>query len=476
MKKEAKILITDINADRNRIDALKSYQGLLAAGFNNYATIKLSMNLFTLYEMSEEIELDRREEIEGYIDTINSAIRSIYSKDLNGSEENRNDVVQENIKNVVSARDEITERMKVLTAYTDSLEIYEYILNRREPEIKGEIIDDIDTDSLAQNMYDFVFSENDKMLINTRIQDFIAQLPVRMAKNRFFDIVSNSLYIYKGGERKAVDDFADTIRDAAMINPPEKMQEYYPRLMEILGEFREADYKSIGNDEYEHLNEILAEATDIIQSSVTDYLMLTEIINDVLVVLYSDSISDSKYLSEEYDTSQRILKELIMADDIYEASERFDELFVSLEGAQEDAYENLAFVESYLEDLYATYYEMYDDKSIKSGFDSLMKADKLTSSSLFMDIDDRPLTIVNDEADEAYINELRGVLIDELTNSFSDKSKFEKRSIIAKVLSLMPVFFNTQQEIHDYFAYALSGCSDKSELTACKNIVEEMMI
>ena len=131
---------------------------------------------------------------------------------------------------------------------------------------------------------------------------------------------------------------------------------------------------------------------------------------------------------------------------------------------------------SYVEDLYATYYDMYNDKSIKSGFDSLMKADKLTSSSLFMDIDDRPLTIVNDEADEAYINELRGVLIDELTNSFSDKSKFEKRSIIAKVLSLMTVFFNTQQEIHDYFAYALSGCSDKSELTACKNIVEEMMI
>ena len=47
---------------------------------------------------------------------------------------------------------------------------------------------------------------------------------------------------------------------------------------------------------------------------------------------------------------------------------------------------------------------------------------------------------------------------------------------MAKVLSLMPVFFNTQQEIRDYFEYALSSCNDKAELTACRDIVNDLMM
>ena len=93
-----------------------------------------------------------------------------------------------------------------------------------------------------------------------------------------------------------------------------------------------------------------------------------------------------------------------------------------------------------------------------------------------MDINDKEFTVINEEADEAYIEELKKKLVDDLTDAFKELSKFEKRSIMAKVLSLMPVFFNTQQEILDYFSYALSSCTDKSELTACRDIVNDLMI
>ncbi len=466
MKKEIKKLVTDISADIKREEAIIKYQKLLAAAFTKYATIKLSMNLFTLYEMSEEIDLERREEIEGYIDTINTAIREIYIE--------KSDVSC--LEDVIGARDVITHRMKVLTAYTDALEIYEYILNRREPLVLNTVDESIDTDQLANNMYEFVFSDNDKMLINTRIQDFIAQLPVRMAKNRFFDIISNSLFIYKGGEKKAAADFADTIRDGALLNMPEDQGKYYPRVYEIYKALKDADYNSLDKQGYEALKDLLDEATGIIQASVTDYLMLTEIINDLLIVLYTDSFADRDELGEKYNIASRILKEIVSADDIYAASEGFDKLFVELEGAQEDSYEELAFADSYLDDLMGTYYEMYDSESIKERFDNLSKADILTSSSLFMDINDKEFTVINEEADEAYIEELKKKLVDDLTDAFKELSKFEKRSIMAKVLSLMPVFFNTQQEILDYFSYALSSCTDKSELTACRDIVNDLMI
>ena len=46
MKKTAKILITDISANRDLENSLLKYPKLLASQLTNYAAIKLSMNLF----------------------------------------------------------------------------------------------------------------------------------------------------------------------------------------------------------------------------------------------------------------------------------------------------------------------------------------------------------------------------------------------------------------------------------------------
>lgn len=466
MKKEGKILLTDINADRDRENSLCKYLKLLSSAFYNYSTIRMSLNLFTFYEMSEDINLDQREEMEGYIDTVDAALRCIYKE--------KSDVDKDIIDAVTEARDVITSKMKILTAYTDTLEIYEYILNRREPDILGTT-EDVDSDQLANNMYEFVFSENDKMLVNTRIQEFIAQLPVRMTKDRFYDIISNSLSIYRGGEQRAVEDFVQTIRDSALMDKPEGYDTVYPELNKIIKEFENADYTKLSKEEFDRLMDMISEATYIIQDYVTGYLMLTEIINDVLIVLYTYKYIDSSYLNDKYEVSAKIIADLSSADDIYQASEAFDDMFVKLEGAQEEAYEELAFLNSNSDELYGTYYEMYENQEIKDMFDILKKTDTLTSTSLFMDIDDSAISVVSEEADDIFITEIKKDLIDDMNEMFANTHKLKKRSIMAKVLSQMPVFFNTQQEILEYFQYALSSCKDKAELTACRDLVGDII-
>ena len=469
MKKTAKILITDISANRDLENSLLKYQKLLASQLTNYAAIKLSMNLFTMYEMSEEISLDRRDEIEGYIDEINNALKFAFD------DSEKSPFTGDELLNTVSEiRDKITSKMKVLTAYTDAFQIYEYILNRREPDVIGTTDEGINTDSLAQSMYEFVFSENDKMLVNTRIQEFIAQLPVRMTKDRFFDIISNSLFIYRGGEQRAVEDFVQTIRDSALMDLPEGFEDSYPKLFEIYNEFKNTDYKSLDKAKYDNLSDRLTEATAIIEGCVTDYLMLTEIINDVLIILYTNDLKTDEYLGKDYATASKIIKEIIKADDIYEASGTFDEMFVSLEGAQESSFDDLSFTEAHLMELADEYGDVSDE--IKAGFDTLKKADILTSSSLFMDVDQNGFSVVENEADEVFIAEIKDSLIEDMTELFKSLTKFEKRSIMAKVLSVMPVFFNTQDEILEYFKSALQGCSDKAELTAVRDIVNDYLI
>ena len=475
MKTTGKKLMTYIQADKDREDSILKYQQLLGTAFNDYSTIKLSMNLFTLYERiadlldtesPDEDMMQVRDEMEQYINTLSFSLRNVFvDKKPDASL----------ITDITSIRDKITADMKLLTFYVDAYEIYEYILNRKEPKFRDEELTEIDSAQLAETMFDFVFAEDDKLLINTRIQDMIAQLPVRMTKSHFFDIISNSLMIYRGGEKKSVDGFIESIRDAALLDEPKGLSDRYASLYEFYKELRSVNYESIDNDTVSSLSDKISENADKISAICSDYMMMTEVINDILVVLYTEGLKDSSYLDDRYDTASTIISSIVTATDIYEASTDFDELFVKLEGAQEDAYETLASLNANFDDLYNTYYEMYEG-DIQNAFDNLSKVDRLTSTSLFMDIESNGLSVVVDEADEIYINEEKNSLVEDFKAHFEKLGKSERRSVMAKVMSLMPVFFNTKQEIKEYFEYALSSCSDLAEMTACKELIDDLII
>lgn len=465
MKKTGKILLTDIKADRNREENIGKFQQLLGTAFTKYAAIKLSLNYFTMLEMIEDMEEGRKEEIQNYMDSIKLALKQTV---LSGKA-----VTDIEISDVTKIRDRVIYKMKILTAYTDALEIYEYILNRREAEVKGEAEEYIDTEALADAMFRYVFADNDKLVVNSKIQSFIGQLPVRMTKNRFFDIIANTLSIYKGSEKEAVDDFIETLFGAALIDLPEGFETEYRDLYDIYQTLKETDYKTLTMETYIKLTGLLDAASVLINNAVTDYLMLQEIINDALVLLLTGNLSDAAYLDRKYEAAAAILNGIMDADDIYEASCDFDSLFEELMGAQEEAYEVLAFLDGALYDLNSTYGDMYGAE-LRENFDRLAKADRLTSSSLFIDMN-KEISVVNNAADEAFINQRKDYTIQKFRELFQTVTKTEQRSIMAKVLSVMPVFFNSQQEIKDYFEYTLSRCGDDSELTACERIINDLM-
>ncbi len=461
MKREAKILFTDIAADRDREENIIKYQKLLASALYNYSAIKLSLNFFTGLEMSDEYENE-------YITKIGLILKDTI---LAGKKPSDDD-----IKTITDLRDSITGKMKVLTSYTDALEIFEYVLNRREADIKGTTSANVDIYSLADAMYRFVFSDNDKVIVNTRIQDFIAQLPVRMTKQRFLDIVTNSLSIYKGGEQESLMDFADTIRDTAIARTPDGFETEYPELFKIYSELRDADYSALDSIGYDNLSASLSKATQEIESEVTDYLMVMEIINDTLILAYTADIAEEKYRTKECDVALKILSSLAGSEDIYKAAEETDALLPELEGTQENSYEELIPIESNLDELITSYApEFPENESMQKNFEALRRADMLTSSSLFMDID-KNFSIVNNVADDDFVNKIKEEVTRDLSDALAGKNKYIRRSIMAKVLSTMPVFFNTQDEIKQYFEEALLGCNDNAELTACEAIVNDIML
>ena len=324
-------------------------------------------------------------------------------------------------------------------------------------------------------MFNFVFSENDKVVINTRIQQFVAQLPVRMTKQRFYDILSNSFKIYKNGEKQSLIDFVEAIKEAALLEKPEGFDEYYPELADILSEMKSADYKKLSPDDYDYLANELKHGSMVIARTTGDFTLLTEVLNDALILALTAGFVDTQYFDENFDSAKAIIDQMTRPDFSFDHVEDILSHFEGLEGVQEEAFDLLTQIEGSLEDLQRDYYDAFENKEIMAHFDALLKADKLTSSSLFMDLDSNPVTIVTDEADDLFIDDISRETMNAFSDYFSEVTQLEQRSVMAKVMSMMPVFFNTQDEIKEYFEVTLNSCSNVSELIACDNIIRDMI-
>ena len=456
IQRDGKILMTDLSADKGKHEEnLTRYQGMLAAAFSSYALIKLSMNFFTLGEMEQE---RREEDEEGPGEdflTVKKGVRSVLSPHPEKDEESTREF-----------RDRITARMKVLTAYTDFFELHEYIMNRKEAGLLNET-EKLSPEQLAEEAFKYVFSDGDKMVINTRIQSVVEQLPVRMTKQRFYDILSEAIALYKGGELQSARDFIESLGDAALLSVPEGFDTTFPDLKQVKDLFDSVAYKNLDKEEYLSLDRELGQVTKVMEDLATGDLLLQEIVNDILILQLTAPLLDPDYLDDRYGVAREVLEKIVSSDGEDLSAEQFDTWFLSLEGAQEEAYETLLLLEGGL--------ESYADELPEEAAKALRTADLLTSTSLFMDLDKISLHVVEEKAEEDEIEALKKDLFAKFDDAFAGLSREEKRSRMAKVLSMVPVFFNTRDEIKEYFLYALENCRDDSELTAFSRILHEMI-
>lgn len=466
MKSKYKILITDINRKSDLDNNISSYVSELNAQYSCYATVKMSMNYYTMKEMIAEQETSVNDLCE-YFDKLTALIKKhILGKDM------ADDSI---IQDVRQLRDSVEYKMKNLTAFTDGYEIYEYILNRMEAGIKGSI-EQVNVDMLSSKMFKYVFSENDTVVINSKLQLLMAQLPVRMTKNKFYDIVTNTLTIYKGGEKASVDEFADMLRAAILIDTPDGFETEYPFLYNVYEALSSADYKNMDEKTFDELSDKLKKAAEIINNEVSSFMLLQEIINDVYTILLTkdsaDSLNDNK---SGYISSHKILAACIENDNPDDILMGMTDEFISVEGVQEDVYENIVILEAAFDDIRQANEAVIESLGLNKAFEKLSTASKLLSTSLFIDLDREYTGVSSEIADNDYIMALRDKLTSQMTEAFNGKDRRVIRSMMSKILASMPIFMNTQQEIKDYFEYVLENCKDDSELTACYKLTSELM-
>lgn len=199
-------------------------------------------------------------------------------------------------------------------------------------------------------------------------------------------------------------------------------------------------------------------------------MLIIELVNDLYVMMLAVSAKSS--VSESCQKAMSLIGKAVAVsgDEIESVYAMLDEIV----GEQEQAGEHKVMLESAVYDITTGFSEDIARCELEKTYRDLETIDKLLSGSMFVDIDNiavaGALTVDSD-----YLAACKEKLVGEFAELFDENTMTVNRAVMAKILSNIPVFFNTMDEIKEYVTGSLTRCREKSELLADYIVIKQMM-
>lgn len=456
-------IIKELKSKKNIDDNLKKYFDELLSDYKLMSTIRLTMNYYTFYESITEYEFLSVDLFDEYINKINEVLSSLLE----------NTSCDENIQTLDNLRNDITKRVDELVNISQAFSIVEYAINRVEHKFDDKVAK-IDDNVLLQSMLQYIFSDKENVVINDKIKLIIGQLPVRMAKSKLFNIISNTLTLYKGSDITSLDNYVRTLEDAALLNILDNSL-FGDRFKE-LDDMLAYDYKEISENDYNSIREKLNDITTFINNASDCYMSLMDIINDIYEIQLNIS---REIIDNSINPCKKILVQIVeyMNSKFYAGNlEELDTVFSEIEGIQESLVQEISYLEAYLPEIDSNYTTTVENLNLLSSFDIAKKCMLLNSTSTFVELDTTSIVSTQEQSvSDEYIEKMREQLLVKLSDKLSQYKGLIKRGIMANILSELPVRFKTSDELSEFLLSAISSCKDEAERTAFVEIVDDII-
>ena len=361
------------------------------------------------------------------------------------------------------------DKMEVLTAYTDCFQVYEHVLNRLElryvpSEEKQALPDD---EALASEILRFLTSSRDSALMNERIQMVMEQLPIRFTKSKFFSLVQEGLSIYKGSEKSSLDAMMYVLRTESMIQLPDNMKEGYEDLYEILSMLSGADYKNLSQEEFNRLADGLQIASGQILDISGQLMLEMDLINDLYVMHLAGTHAVMDAAEKQNLTGLlQVIWTKLEAEDYSIPEDQVEDMLVQLEGKQERYYER-----------WLRYDTSGNGETGENGSElseALRKTGLLLSGSSFVELEQA----AGDSAEvtENMLDEEIQKFFQELSRLWDGMPRVTVRAVMARILSSLPVCFNSVSELEAYVKSSLESCTDMDEKKISMELIRTIMV
>lgn len=455
---ELTTIVSDLIKGKKTSEYLPQYIDGLKSLYSRMAYIRLALNYYTFSEMYYEMNKDLRKICEDETQSLQQLIQSVVIDKQN------NDDTEDFIEKL---RKSIIAKVETITGYADKLQIYEHILNRVEFKFNPC---DYDTDyyktSFENDIIGYVIGDRDNAAINMRLSMVMGELPMRMSKNKFFDVLNDSFSIYKGSEKQSVDDFAYRVRTAGTIyqTPEDKS---FKKLSKTLNEFEMIDYEKINAEQFNLMRNKMDSVINVSSDYSDIFVSIMEIINDIYTIYLCENDADSKGLIDIIAYSHSVI-EGMTEPDLYVA-----ERFVQYEGLQEKIGLMISGPEAALSEITEINLRVIEQIGLLKDLKDLEKISLLQSGSAFVafDIDLEK----KEEADEGYIRSITESLNKEFAELFNNNSRIYNRAVMSAVVSNLPAYFNNIKEFEEYVHVALSQCNDEAEQKACMTLINMLI-
>lgn len=479
MSNKIRNCVRKLEKQENGKEVLPEYVGEYMQLHGKYARIKMMMEYYMFYEtISEGINpyIDSAKEI---AEKLHHIVENFFENHT-GKTEN-----QKMAQELLELRQEVVDKMEVLTAYVDCFVVYEYILNRVQ--YRFEDMEMMPDDSVfAQDLVNFIFSSQDNATISDNVRFVVGQLPMRMSRSRYFDLIKESISLYKGSDVSSLESFLYMFRTNAMLYQDEHMDDYFTEFQPVLEELASLDYETIDEKTYTvYAEKIRTNASKL--NDISDlYLQLGQLLNDMYAICATAKDYTPEEKMEVTGTVIRGVNALFLQKEstVWELCKEntleteedklywLGEMFTEVEGMQENVYEGLNTAGAVLEEVTECQKEAISQLGLEEDFMVLKKLFLLTSNSVFAELEEKAL---EEKVTEQMAEEATVTLIEECKAFFKGKSRMLRRAVMANTLEKMPVFFSSAQEVADYVTTSLSQCSDEAEKYAAKQLLLEIM-
>lgn len=435
---------------------------------NRLSYSRFALNYPTFYETYMEMKKSDDkipDMVNEVVEELNRIVKKYVGTRFSGQ------LFEQSIEDIETLRRKNIEAMRVFTAYTDRYTIYEYVLNRMEYRFKEPKTQWSD-EELKTEILDYLTTDKDNTVRQTKTVQILEQLPMRMARNKFFQILQDGLSVYIGSEKQSVKDLIYMLRTAAMMEEPEGMKDAYPEIYHMICHMSQVDFKSLTKESYEALEIEREKTVQELNRNIDLYTLIEELTNDLYVILLSTpyAIVDLK----EKQNCETIIREVCdLFDQQAELPEYLLEYFEKIEGIQEQCADLFHSGESMLEEIQVSYREILSGNMLDKIYCSLERMSKLLSTSLYVELEN--LDADHSQADRNYIMQTYAAFSVELKEHLKKQPKAVARAIMAKLITLLPLFVRTYQELESYIETSLASCSDSAEKAACVEIIRAIM-
>lgn len=465
---QIKEFVHNINKGKNLDENIPLYKNMLSDVYNQASLLYITMEYYVLYELLQEKKGEENAYLQEVIGVVNQVVSTAFSE-----ERLRDEKRQELLELLRTTRTDVIGKMKILTMYTDKLSIYEHVINRIELKYGAEIAT-ADVDVFVQKVCQYIFSGKDNVVINESIKEVLAELPVRMARSKYFQLIEDSLSVYKGSDKSAVDRYIYMLETSAMLYEPEGADQYFVEIKEFTERLDKMYFSALSEPEFHMVCEELQEKATFISEVADFYVSIQSVLNHLYCYLSSLNRQDFTDTSDVACVDIiRGVSSLFAEGSWKEIPEEISDKLVQTEGKLEKLAENLLQLESVLMDVCIGKKEKLEELGLATDFRKLEVVSQLISvSGTFVEFEEEKQ---DEMADETYILEQTGKLLAKLKEQFSQNEICITRAVIAATISKFPVFFTSSEEVEEYVRESLERCTDDAERQASMNVIASIM-